>query len=30
MYNTAKEAAKAFNEMSRKLYGDEGKQNRLD
>jgi hypothetical protein len=30
MYKTAEEAAKAFNEMSRKLYGDEGKQNRLD
>jgi len=24
------EAAKAFNEMSKKLYGAEGKQNKLD
>ena len=30
MFKTAEEAAKAFNEMSKKLYGDEGKQNILD
>jgi hypothetical protein len=30
MFRTAEEAAKAFNEMSKKLYGDEGKQNILD
>ena len=30
MFKTAEEAAKAFNEMSKKLYGAEGKQNKLD
>jgi hypothetical protein len=30
MFKTAEEAAKAFNEMSKKLYGSEGKQNKLD
>lgn len=30
MFKTAEEAAKAFNEMSKMLYGDEGKQNKLD
>ena len=30
MFKTAEEAAKAFNEMSRKLYGVEGKQNLIE
>ena len=30
MFKTAEEAAKAFNEMSKKLYGADGKQNKLD
>ncbi len=30
MFKTAEDAAKAFNEMSKTLYGEEGKQNKLD
>jgi len=30
MFKTAEEAAKAFNEMSKNIYGNEGKQNIID
>ena len=30
MFKTAEDAARAFNEMSKKLYGDQGKQNLID
>jgi hypothetical protein len=30
MFSTAEEAAKAFNEMSKKIYGNDGKQNKIE
>jgi hypothetical protein len=30
MYDTAEEAAEAYNRKSRELFGDEGKQNKVN